>query len=591
MAISVISVSSDSSEEKSDPSEDPSSDHILPLPAISPFFSSTDDSSDSDTPDTPPSPTHGTPFTEMTLSTQSTPVASGVLHRRIMILAPGQPIPHGRPYCYHLNGPVHMMTVRKRVRPLPTHRLAVRHSVDYSSSYHFSLDESLRDSSSSSSSETLLDPSLDDLSDSSSDHSLPAPSLGMRPSHHLCSFVPSIPRSSVAISDRPSHDSSSASPSRKRSRSPTASVPLSSHITGALSYTRADLLPLPKRIRSPESAKNLEVSSAEGSEPSRYRGTDLEMDDDVERSVGSSRRVVRLTRWFEKMDTMFHISNCPEKYQVKYAMCTLLNSALTWWKSHKRIIGIEAACAMSWAELMKLMTEVMVPNEEDKVERFVRGLPDNIQGNVITAEPTKLQDAIRIANNQMDQKLKGYARSAKNKRRLENNPRENHGQQPVLSDKMFEAIMWTVYCDMWKLKVLFVMSVEGRDILGKIILATSKAYAIGGGRANPDSIVVTDTSYAVELADGRISKTNVILRDCTLGLLGHTFDIDLMPIELGSFDVIISMDWLAKYHALIVYDEKVVCIPYGDEVLIIRGDDCNGGIKSKLNIVSCTKTQ
>ncbi|GKG30802.1 putative reverse transcriptase domain-containing protein, partial [Tanacetum coccineum] len=62
-----------------------------------------------------------------------------------------------------------------------------------------------------------------------------------------------------------------------------------------------------------------------------------------------------------------------------------------------------------------------------------------------------------------------------------------------------------------------------------------------------------------------------------------------MPIELGSFDIIIGMDWLAKYHALIVYDEKVVRIPYGNEVLIIRGDNCDGG--SKLNIISCTRTQ
>ncbi|GJU66640.1 putative reverse transcriptase domain-containing protein [Tanacetum coccineum] len=100
-----------------------------------------------------------------------------------------------------------------------------------------------------------------------------------------------------------------------------------------------------------------------------------------------------------------------------------------------------------------------------------------------------------------------------------------------------------------------------------------------------------DTSYAVELADGRISETNVVLRGCTLGLLGHPFDIDLMPVELGSFDVIIGMDWLAKYHALIVCDEKVVRIPYGDEVLIIRGDDYDNGSKSKLNIISCTKTQ
>ncbi|GKC91152.1 putative reverse transcriptase domain-containing protein [Tanacetum coccineum] len=74
-----------------------------------------------------------------------------------------------------------------------------------------------------------------------------------------------------------------------------------------------------------------------------------------------------------------------------------------------------------------------------------------------------------------------------------------------------------------------------------------------------------ETSYAVELADGRISETNIVLRGCTLGLLGHPFDIDLMPVELGSFDVIIGMDWLAKYHALIVCDEKVVRIPYGNE--------------------------
>ncbi|GKD00917.1 putative reverse transcriptase domain-containing protein [Tanacetum coccineum] len=127
--------------------------------------------------------------------------------------------------------------------------------------------------------------------------------------------------------------------------------------------------------------------------------------------------VVGLTRWFEKMETVFNISNCPLKYQVKYATCTLQDSALTWWNSHKRTIGVEAAYAMNWVELMKLMTEVycprneiqkmetelwnltvkgndltaytqrfqelillctrMVPDEEDRVERFIGGLPDN----------------------------------------------------------------------------------------------------------------------------------------------------------------------------------------------------------------------
>ncbi|GJV29375.1 putative reverse transcriptase domain-containing protein [Tanacetum coccineum] len=64
-----------------------------------------------------------------------------------------------------------------------------------------------------------------------------------------------------------------------------------------------------------------------------------------------------------------------------------------------------------------------------------------------------------------------------------------------------------------------------------------------------------------------------------------------MPIELGSFDVIIGMDWLEKYHAVIVYDEKIVRIPFGNEILIVCGDESNNGHDSLLNIISCTKTQ
>ncbi|GJS84128.1 putative reverse transcriptase domain-containing protein [Tanacetum coccineum] len=371
-----------------------------------------------------------------------------------------------------------------------------------------------------------------------------------------------------------------------------------------------------------------------------------------------------------------------KKYQVKYASCTLLNSALTWWNSHKRTIGIEAAYAMSWAELMKLMTKVycprnevqkmetkMVPNEEEKVERFVRGLPDNIKENVIAAKPTKLQDAIRIANNLMDQKLKGYARSAENKRRLDNNPRDNHGQQPVFKrqnvrvQNVARAYMAgnnekngyvgsLPYCNKCKLHHVGPCIVRcgnykrvdhiTRDYTAIVTPNTQRApignqpgivcyecgrpghfrkdcpklknqnrtfllnncyasmlFDSGADRSFVSSTFsdllddvpsALDTNYVVELADGRISETNVILKGYTLGLLGHPFDIDLMPIELGSFDII-GMDWMAKYHALIVCDEKVVCIPYGDEVLIIRGDDCDGRSKTKLNIISCTKTQ
>ncbi|GJW12023.1 putative reverse transcriptase domain-containing protein [Tanacetum coccineum] len=84
--------------------------------------------------------------------------------------------------------------------------------------------------------------------------------------------------------------------------------------------------------------------------------------------------------------------------------------------------------------------------------------------------------------------------------------------------------------------------------------------------------IVADTEYPIELANGKLIGSDTILRGCTLNLLGHPFNIDLMPVELGSFDVIIGMDWLVNHHSVIVCDEKIVRIPYGDEVLIVQED-------------------
>ncbi|GKE04108.1 putative reverse transcriptase domain-containing protein, partial [Tanacetum coccineum] len=159
--------------------------------------------------------------------------------------------------------------------------------------------------------------------------------------------------------------------------------------------------------------------------------------------------------------------------------------------------------------------------------------------------------------------------------------------------------------------------------------APAKVYAVGHAGTNPDSNVVTGTFllnnryasilfdtgadrsfvstafssqiditpstldhyYDVELADGRIIGLNTILRGCTLNLLNHPFNINLMPVELGSFDAIIGMDWLAKYQAIIVCAEKIVRIPWGNETLIVHGDGSNRGNETRLNIISCTKTQ
>ncbi|GJR47154.1 putative reverse transcriptase domain-containing protein [Tanacetum coccineum] len=170
---------------------------------------------------------------------------------------------------------------------------------------------------------------------------------------------------------------------------------------------------------------------------------------------------------------------------------------------------------------------------------------------------------------------------------------------------------------------------QNRGNKARVPDARGKAYVLGGGDANLGSNTVTgtfllnhhhaymlfdsgadrsfvsntfstlidiipyalDVSYDVELADGRTSETNTMIRGCTLGLLGHPFNIDLMPIDLGSFYVIIGMDWLAKNHVVIVCDEKIVRIPYGNEILIVQGDKSDKEKKSTLSIISCEKAQ
>ncbi|GJS27585.1 putative reverse transcriptase domain-containing protein [Tanacetum coccineum] len=159
--------------------------------------------------------------------------------------------------------------------------------------------------------------------------------------------------------------------------------------------------------------------------------------------------------------------------------------------------------------------------------------------------------------------------------------------------------------------------------------APAKVYAVGHAGTNPDSNVVTGTFllnnryasilfdtgadrsfvstafssqiditpstldhyYDVELADGRIIRLNTLLRGCTLNILNHPFNIDLMPVELGSFDAIIGMDWLVKYQAIIVCAKKIIRIPWGNETLIVHNDKSNRGHEPRLHIISYSKTQ
>ncbi|GKF08565.1 putative reverse transcriptase domain-containing protein, partial [Tanacetum coccineum] len=96
-----------------------------------------------------------------------------------------------------------------------------------------------------------------------------------------------------------------------------------------------------------------------------------------------------------------------------------------------------------------------------------------------------------------------------------------------------------------------------------------------------------NTSYKVKLADKKVVCTNTVLKGCTLNLLDHLFDIDLMPIELDTFDVIIGMDWLVERDAIIVCGKKEVQVPYRNKTLVVKGD--RGA--SRLKVISCIKAR
>ncbi|GJY45488.1 putative reverse transcriptase domain-containing protein [Tanacetum coccineum] len=226
-----------------------------------------------------------------------------------------------------------------------------------------------------------------------------------------------------------------------------------------------------------------------------------------------------------------------------------------------------------------------------------------------------MQEAIEMATGLMDRRNNTFAeRQAENKRKFEDTPRNNQNQQPNKRQNTGRA-----YAAGNGDK----KSYEGTKPL------CPKAYAVGVAGQNPDNNVVTGTfllnnrcasilfdtgadrsfvstqfstliniapttldhGYNVELADGRIIWVNTVLLGCTLNFLNHPFHVDLMPVEMGTYDVIIGMDWLTKYQAVIDCAKKIVRIPFGSEILIFHGDGSSDEHGTRLNIISCTKTQ
>nr|GFD06359.1 hypothetical protein [Tanacetum cinerariifolium] len=126
----------------------------------------------------------------------------------------------------------------------------------------------------------------------------------------------------------------------------------------------------------------------------------------------STKGVASLSQCCERIESVFHISNCAAENQVKFATCTLHSVSLTWWNTHVQTVGHEAAY------------------EADKIEKYVGGLPDMIHGSVVASKPKTMQEAIEIATELMDKKIRTFSeRETASKRKFENTSRNTQNQQ------------------------------------------------------------------------------------------------------------------------------------------------------------------
>ncbi|GJZ43625.1 hypothetical protein Tco_0590880, partial [Tanacetum coccineum] len=139
--------------------------------------------------------------------------------------------------------------------------------------------------------------------------------------------------------------------------------------------------------------------------------------------------VVGLSQWFERMKSVFHIRNCTVENQVKFASCTLYSVALTWWNTHVKTVCHDAAYELA------LLCGRMFPEESDKIEKYVGGLPDMIHGCVAASKPKTMQEAVEIATELMDKKIRTFAdRQTENKRKQDNNQQQPQNKRQNIGE-------------------------------------------------------------------------------------------------------------------------------------------------------------
>nr|GEX60048.1 putative zinc finger, CCHC-type, retrotransposon Gag domain protein [Tanacetum cinerariifolium] len=267
---------------------------------------------------------------------------------------------------------------------------------------------------------------------------------------------------------------------------------------------------------------------------------------------------IELMRLFEKTESVFRISECTEGKKVRLVVATLQGPALTWWNAKVTTRDLETVNRMPYIEMKQLMTAEFCSIEEIQIMEhelwnlkvkkynimsYTQRLTDNFKGKVISSKSANLSEAVRMAHKLICQKAQ-----ARDERILEGKKRKWESFQSRNSSRKGNQ----------------------RDNSRQTLQNNQK-------KGNMRAMVTAPTDGKLPLCE----------RCFTRHVVNHVFEIDLMPIKLGMFSIIIGMDWLVNHDSVIVCGKKLVCIPSGNKMLIVESD--KGG--SRLKVISCIKAR
>ncbi|KAI3696046.1 hypothetical protein L1987_79055 [Smallanthus sonchifolius] len=351
------------------------------------------------------------------------------------------------------------------------------------------------------------------------------------------------------------------------------------------------------------------------------------------RNFNGTEGAVGLMRWIEKMESVIDISECTADCMVKYSTCTLTDKALTWWNSQVKTLGRQIAYQLTWEELKAMMTEEYCPrNELQKIESEMWNLQmigDDVAGytdrfnelaslvpHMVTPEYKKLRDNA-VRDGLFEKKETEEGRSGEKRKWFGKQSNQNKNQ---------------TYKRPGTMKAYAVNTVEQKGYLGTRPKCDKCGYHHSGrctqcgkckkyghlahncwNNANPNKInqVVGKVNPGAERMNQgcfECGDPKHFRKDCPKlknrndnQARGRAFVMgagdarqdpnivtDLLPVDLGSFDVVIGMDWLSKNHTEIVCFEKIVHIPLPNgEVLSVQGE--KSGVT--LRMINCMKAR